>query len=86
MQTSTIWQRLLSRFQHCCILHNNIIRMMQGRPANVHTVLTCAQMNIMYFLPSIPLLIVSSLLDEPLDRRFGESSRVSSCWTVAVTC
>jgi len=31
-------------------------------------------MNIMYFLPSIPLLIVSSLLDEPLDRRFGESS------------
>jgi hypothetical protein len=34
-------------------------------------VFIAAQMNIMYFLPSIPLLILSSLLDEHLDRRFG---------------
>lgn len=29
-------------------------------------------MNIMYFLPSIPLLVLSSSLDGIMDRRFGE--------------
>ena len=31
------------------------------------------QMNIAYGFPSIPLLLVSSLMDRWLDRRFGEA-------------
>ena len=42
--------------------------------------LACAQMNIMYFLPSIPLLVASSLLDEPLDRRFGALGQHLPSW------
>ena len=29
------------------------------------------EMNIAYFLPSIPLLLVSSFLDDRLDKQFG---------------
>ena len=32
------------------------------------------QMNVAYYLPSIPLLLVSFFLDDPLDRAFGAGS------------
>lgn len=34
------------------------------------------KMNIVYYLPSIPLLILSSYVDEPLDKRFGVAMTV----------
>lgn len=36
------------------------------------------QLNIAYYLPSIPLLVVSAFLDKPLEERLGETA--TSTW------
>lgn len=38
------------------------------------------QLNIAYYLPSIPLLVVSAFLDKPLEERLGEPS--TSTWAL----
>ena len=38
----------------------------------VHGPVVLLQLNIAYYLPSIPLLIVSAFLDKPLEARLGE--------------